>query len=53
MTRGGGGRSADYLALPHLRPAQGEADDGALLSADLNQRKEDFGEKGPLAFGKS
>lgn len=45
----GGGRSADYLAYPHLRPAPGEADDGALLSANFNQRKQDVYEMRPRA----
>lgn len=47
----GGGRSADYLAYPHLRPAPGEADDGALLSANFNQRKQDVYEMRPRASG--
>lgn len=46
-----GGRSADYLVYPHLRPAPGEADDGALLSANFNQRKQDVYEMRPRASG--
>lgn len=51
LVKGGGGRSADYLAYPHLRPAPGEADDGVLLSANFNQRKQDVYEMRPRASG--